>query len=83
MRSNYSDNTPDGSKKETKTHIGLIAQEVLTVEKTNGYGDDEDNMLITTVNGDGNYGLQYTKLIPVLVNAIKELSTKVTALEAG
>ena len=35
MRSNYDDRTPDGTKKGTSTEIGLIAQEVLTVEKAN------------------------------------------------
>ena len=83
MRSNYSDGNPDGSKKDSKTNIGLIAQEVLTVEKANGYGDTADNMILTNINVDGNYGMQYSRLIPILINAIKELSTKVTALEAG
>ena len=83
MRSKYSDGNPDGSKKDSKTNIGLIAQEVLTVEKANGYGNTTDTMLLTNINGDGNYGMQYSKLIPILINAVKELSAKVTALEAG
>jgi len=29
------------------------------------------------------YGMKYERLIPILVNAIKELSAKVTALEAA
>jgi hypothetical protein len=29
------------------------------------------------------YGMKYERLVPILVNAIKELSVKVTALEAG
>jgi hypothetical protein len=29
------------------------------------------------------YGMKYERLVPILVNAIKELSAKVTALEAG
>jgi len=29
------------------------------------------------------YGMKYERLVPILVNAIKELSAKVTALEAA
>ena len=60
----------------------LIAQEELAVEKEFGYGDVQDNMLITTVNSDGDYGMKYQRLVPILINAVKELSAKVTALEA-
>ena len=87
MRSNYSDDlsvSPDGSKKSNVTEIGLIAQEIETVEKANGYGSSENNRLFFTKSTDGkNYGLKYERLVPVLINAIKELSTRVTALEAG
>ena len=41
-------------------------------------------MLITDISTDGNqYSIKYERLIPVLVNAIKELSAKVTVLEAA
>ena len=43
MRSNYDDRTPDGTKKGTSTEIGLIAQEVLAVEKANGYASSNDD----------------------------------------
>jgi len=86
-RSNYSDDlsvTPDGTHKNPKLDIGLIAQEVETVVKANGYGSDENNCLLFNKSTDGlYYGLTYERFIPVLINAIKELSTKVTALEAG
>ena len=76
--------TPDGSKKKSKVNIGFLAQEVLAVEKANGYADTNDNMLICKLTEDEmRYGLKYERLVPVLVNAIKELSTKVTALEAA
>jgi len=76
--------TPDGSKKRSKTHIGFLAQEALEVEKANGYGDTNDNMLVCNLTEDGmSYGMKYERLVPILVNAIKELSAKVTALEAG
>ena len=82
MRSNYDDGLPDGSKKESQLNIGLIAQEELEVEKEHGYADTSDNMLISHINPGGSYGMQYSKLVPVLINAVKELSAKNDALEA-
>ena len=60
----------------------MIAQDELEVEKEHGYGDTPDNMLVTDVNGDGNYGMKYSKLVPILINAVKELSAKVEELES-
>ena len=39
-------------------------------------------MIVTHVNNDGNYGMKYSKLVPILINAVKELSAKVEALES-
>ena len=67
-----------------RLHIGFLAQEALEVEKANGFGDTKDNMLVCNLTEDGmSYGMKYERLVPVLVNAIKELSAKVAALEAG
>ena len=56
---------------------------MLAVEKANGYGDTNDNMLVCNLTDDETrYGLKYERLVPVLVNAIKELSVKNDALEA-
>jgi hypothetical protein len=75
--------TPDGSKKKSKVNIGFLAQEVLEVEKANGFGDSADTMLTCNLTEDGQrYGMKYERLVPVLVNAIKELSGKNDALEA-
>jgi hypothetical protein len=82
MRSNYEDGLPDGSKKESKLNVGLIAQEELEVEKEHGYANTSDDMLISHINPGGSYGMQYSKLVPVLINAVKELSAKNDALEA-
>ena len=51
-------------------HIGFIAQDVKEIMPE----------LVTEI---GDYsGIQYTSLIPVLVNAIKELSSQVDTLKA-
>ena len=76
--------TPDGSKKRQRLHIGFLAQEALEVEKANGYGNSNDDSLLINLTDDGmSYGMKYERLVPILVNAIKELSTRVKALEAG
>ena len=76
--------TPDGSKKKSKINIGFLAQEALAIEKANGYGTSNDDSLIVNLTPDGmSYGMKYERLVPILVNALKELSAKVTALEAG
>tara|TARA_Y100001938_G_scaffold94274_1_gene129139 strand:- start:201 stop:1067 length:867 start_codon:yes stop_codon:yes gene_type:complete len=81
-RSDYEDGISDGSKKGSQLNIGLIAQDELEVEREHGYGDTPDNMLVSHVNDDGNYGMQYSKLVPILVNAIKELSAEVEQLKS-
>ena len=86
QRSDYSDDlsvVPDGTHKKSKLNIGLIAQEELEVEKEHGYGDDRDSMLITDVSEDGNhFSMKYEKLVPILINAVKELSAKNDTLAA-
>jgi len=77
----YDDKTPDGSKKRNRKHLGFLAQDVLAIE---GNPSSKDDMLVVNLNEDDTaYGLKYERLVPVLVNAIKELSAKVTALEAA
>ena len=84
----YSDDksiTPDGSKKRDRLHIGFLAQEFMEVEKNHGYADKKDNMLIVNLDEDEtdpSYGIKYERLVPVLVNAIKELSAEVEQLKS-
>jgi hypothetical protein len=74
--------TPDGSKKRDRLHLGFLAQDVLEVEKSFGYAEKRDDMLTVNLTEDGmSYGMKYERLVTVLVNAVKELSTKVKALE--
>ena len=71
--------TPDGTYKKSKKHIGFLAQEVLAVE---GNPTNKDDMLVVNLNCDDSaYGLKYERLVPVLVNALNELSTKIDTLE--
>ncbi len=81
MRSSYDDATPDGTNKQPKLFAGLIAQDVETLERAYNYKVEDETSLVTSKTEDGNYGLTYSRLIPVLINAVKELSAKVTALE--
>ena len=52
---------------------GVIAQEVEALGLPG----------ITTTREDGNKAVRYERLIPVLIQAVKELSAKVTALESS
>ena len=84
----YSDDksvTPDGSKKRERLHIGFLAQEAIEVEKKHGYAGKKDDMLIVNQDedeADPSYGMKYERLVPVLVNAIKELSAEVEQLKS-
>jgi len=74
--------TPDGSKKRERQHIGFLAQDVLAIEQADGFASKKDDMLVVNLNEDDTaYGLKYERLVPVLVNAIKELSTEVNTLK--
>ena len=76
--------TPDGSKKRARLHVGFLAQEALAVEKANGYGSSNDDSLVVNLTEDGiSYGMKYERLVPILVNAIKELETRLVAVEAA
>jgi len=77
-RSNYEDGIPDGSKKKSEVQLGFLAQEVQAIET--GLGID-NNAIVDTEFSDS-LKMTNAKLIPVLVNAIKELSEKNDALES-
>ncbi len=68
-----SGNTFDWNEASNKegSEVGVIAQEVDALGLPG----------ITTLRDDGTYAVRYEKLVPVLIEAIKELSTKVDNLE--
>jgi hypothetical protein len=71
----------DGSKKRTRKHHGLIAQEVKEVIDTLGidFGGYQDH---TISGGDEAQSIGYSELIAPMIKAIQQLSAKVTQLEA-
>jgi hypothetical protein len=77
------DVTPDGTHKKERLNLGFIAQEVEQVERDHGFGHDKNDRLICSLNEEEtSMGIKYERLVPVLVNAIKELSDKNDALLA-
>jgi len=57
-------------ERDDKEHIGLSAQEVLEVVPEAVYGSEEEE-----------YAISYDKLVPVLIEAIKELTIEVETLK--
>jgi hypothetical protein len=76
----FSNITTDGSKKRTRFHQGLIAQEVKTVMDSMGvdFAGYQDHSLI---GGDDVKSIGYTELIAPMIKAIQELTIKNKALE--
>ena len=92
-RSKYGDKTaddydlnaqsPDGTHKEDWLDIGFKAQEVEALEIAAGYNKSSKTNLTTTLSGDGKqYGIQYSKFVPILVKAIQEQQTLIESLTA-
>ena len=61
-------NTDD--EKNGLTDLGVIAQEV-----------EKELPFLVSTNGNGNLAVKYQSLIPLLIEAVKELSNKVKELE--
>ena len=71
-------------KDKTRTHYGLVAQDVETVITDLGKTTTQFAPLIKDTLDDGTerYGLRYVEFVAPLIKAIQELSAKVAALEA-
>jgi hypothetical protein len=77
------DVTHDGTHKEDWLDIGFKAQDVEALELAAGYKIADRTNLTTNISSDGKqYGIQYSKFVPILVKALQELSAKNDALEA-
>ena len=59
-----------GKGKEGEVQTGVIAQEV-----------EKELPFLVSTNGNGNLAVKYQSLIPLLIEAVKELSNKVKELE--
>lgn len=73
--------THDGSKKRTRFHHGLIAQEVKAVLDAKGidFGGFQDHKIN---GGDDVLSIGYAELIAPMIKAIQELSAEVASLKA-
>ena len=73
--------THDGSKKRSRYHHGLIAQEVKAVLDAQGidFGGYQDHKV---KGGEDVLTIGYDELIAPLIKAIQELTARVQALEA-
>jgi hypothetical protein len=77
------DIVPDGTHKEDWRDVGFLAQDVEKLEEEYGHKISDKTNLTTTLTGDKKqYGLTYTKFIPILTKAIQELSAKVEAQQS-
>ena len=72
---------PDGTHKKDKLDIGFKAQAVETLEEKYGYKISDKTNLTTSLSGDRKqYGLKYSKFVPILVKALQEADNKINVL---
>lgn len=68
-------------QKGTRPHWGLLAQQVKEVLESFGIDDFAGWTLENPEDPDSRQGLRYEQFIPVLINAIKEISDRIDKLE--
>ena len=73
----------ESNNPDAKVRVGLIAQDVQAV-LPEAVDDDSPDLITDEETGkvSGGLGVRYTELAPLLVNAIKELTARVVALES-
>ena len=77
------DAEPDGTHKKSSVEVGFSAQAILELEQSLGYGSSNDTSLLVDLTHDGTkYSLKRSHMIPMMVNAIQELSTENDSLKA-
>lgn len=71
----------DGGK---RTHLGMISQDVEETMLTVGVSDMDFAGFIKTDNSDGtyDYALRYSEFIPLLIDQVQKLKSRVAGLEA-
>ena len=78
---NY-DLVPDGTHKKPKLYVGLLAQEVIPLEKAEGYDPDDEEEHIVVGGNPLKRDMSYGNLIMPLINSTQELDDKIIALTA-
>jgi trimeric autotransporter adhesin len=71
----------DTENRGTDTHIGLIAQEVEAVVPEVVSTSNPTSLNTPESDTDGLKGVAYAKLVPLLIETIKELEARITTLE--
>ena len=78
-----SDQAPDGTHKKDWLDVGFKAQEVEALEIAAGYNKSSKTNLTVSLSPDGEqYGMKYSKFIPILVKAMQEQNALIEALTA-
>ena len=78
------DAVPDGTHKKGRVNLGFLDQEVHALEQEIGYGNSKEDRLVTSITDDQtSMGVKYERIVPILVNAIKELLTRIETLESA
>jgi hypothetical protein len=79
---NLNDVVHTGKHKEDWTDVGFLAQDVEKLEEEYGHKMKDKSNLTTSLSEDGKqYGLQYSKFVPILTKAIQELADTVETLQ--
>jgi len=77
------DQTPDGTHKKDQLDVGFKAQDIEALEKAAGYKiSDKTNLIASLTPDETQYGLKYSKFVPILVKAIQEQNALIEALTA-